>query len=136
MVVGGFLESRGKIKGQRIGRKARFQHEWTRAQVYETEQGPLEGPLRGKPARNDWNQPKARKKDLGCSKDGRPRHGLPAAVKNLWSELVPDPPNGVEVPGIPGVSFKQFSERNDEIIHRPGRREHVIAPDFLQNLLA
>ena len=106
MVVGGFLESRGKIKGQRIGRKTRFQHKVTRTLVQKTEQGPLEGPLRGKPARNDWNQPKARKKDLGCNEDGRPRHGLPAVVKNLWGELVANPPDGVEVPGIPGVSFK------------------------------
>ncbi len=95
----------------------------------------LKGPLRGKPARNDWNQPKVRKNDLGWEEDGAPPKGLPMRLEKSGDELVAHPSHRVEVPGNPGVRFEVFPEGHNEIVYCPGGREYVIAPNFPQDLL-
>lgn len=100
-----------------------------------TEQGPLSEPLRGKPARN--MEPEVGQEDRPfCELDEAEPEWLPAPDDFLGRELVAHPSDRMEVPGFPGVRFEILPEPNNEIIHRTGGWEHVIAPHFLEDLLA
>ena len=56
-------------------------------------------------------------------------------VAKLWGEFVANTPDRMEKDGVLGILFKVLSKRQNEIVHRPGRRVDVIPPDRLQYLL-